>query len=126
MKKILFALILVAAGIYGFKYWDRQQGARAARLRVEGVVRAMADNDQQTAIGLWSENREKLDAAGLEAYQQRFRTFWSESGLSSSSSWVVTDVVPAPDTSAHLVTLQSGGQKVVLSVPRNTPITAVP
>jgi len=126
MKKILVAVILIAAGIYGFKAWDKQQTARAARLRAEGVVRAMADNDPQTAIGLWSENREKLDMAGLEAYQLRFQTFWSDSGLSSGSGWVVTAVEPEPGSKVHLVTLQSGEQQVVLRVPPDTPITFVP
>jgi hypothetical protein len=125
MKKLLVALIVIAAGIYGYKAWDRQQGARAARLRAEGVIRAMAKNDQQTAIGLWSENREKLDMAGLEAYQLRFQTFWSASGLSSGSGWVVTAVEPEPGSDVHLVTLQSGDQQVVLRVPPNTPITFV-
>jgi hypothetical protein len=126
MKKILVAVLLIAAGIYGYKAWDKQQGARAARLRAEGVVRAMAENDQQTAIGLWSENREKLDMAGLEAYQLRFQRFWSDSGLSSGSGWVITAVEPEPGSDAHLVTLQSGDQHVVLSVPPNTPISFVP
>ena len=126
MKKILVALIVIAAAIYGFKAWDKQQGTRAARLRAEGVVRAMAENDQQTAIGLWSENREKLDMAGLEAYQLRFQRFWSDSGLSSGSGWVVTAVEPEPGSDAHLVTLQGGEQQVVLRVPPNTPITFVP
>jgi hypothetical protein len=126
MKKILVAVLLIAAGIYGYKAWDKQQGTRAARLRAEGVVRAMAENDPQTAIGLWSENREKLDMAGLEAYQLRFQRFWSDSGLSSGSGWVVTAVEPEPDSDFHLVTLQSGEQQVVLRVPANTPITFVP
>jgi hypothetical protein len=126
MKKILVAVLLIAAGIYGYKAWDKQQGARAARLRAEGVVRAMAENDPQTAIGLWSENREKLDMAGLEAYQLRFQRFWSDSGLSSGSGWVVTAVEPEPGSNVHLVTLQSGEQQVVLRVPPNTPITFVP
>jgi hypothetical protein len=126
MKKILVAVVLIAAGIYGFKVWDTQQGTHAARLRAEGVVRAMADNDQQTAIGLWSENREKLDMAGLEAYQLRFQTFWSDSGLSSGSGWVVTAVEPEPGRKVHLVTPQSGNQQVVLRVPPDPPITVVP
>ncbi len=126
MKKILVAIILIVAGIYGYKAWDKQQGARSAQLRVEGIVRAMADNDQQTAIGLWSENREKLDLPGLEAYQMRFQTFWSNSGLSSTSGWDVTAVDPEPDSNAHRVTLQSGDQRVVLRVPPNSPITFIP
>ncbi len=126
MKKLLVALILIVGGIYGYKAWDKQQGARAARLRAEGVVRAMAENDQQTAIGLWSENREKLDMAGLEAYQLRFQTFWSDSGLSLGSGWVVTTVAPEPSSDVHLVTLQSGEHRVVLRVPPNAPISFVP
>ena len=126
MKKILVALILIAGAIYCFKLWDQHRGARAARLRAEGLVSAMAENDQQRAIGLWSENREHLDAAGLETYQLRFQRFWSESGFSSSSGWVVTEVVPAPDSSAHVVTLRDGDLKVVLSVPPSAPITLVP
>ncbi len=126
MKKILVAVILIVAGIYGYKAWDKQQGARAARLRAEGVIRAMAANDQQTAIGLWSENRENLDLAGLEAYQLRFQAFWSDSGLSMGSRWVVTSVEPEPASNAHRVTLKSGDQQVVLRVPANTPISFVP
>jgi hypothetical protein len=126
MKKLLVAVVLVIAGIYGYKAWDKQQGARAARVRAEALIRAMADNDAQTAIGLWSENREKLDMAGLEAYQLRFQRFWSDSGLSSGSGWVVTAVEPDAGSNAHLVTLQSGDQHVVLRVPPNTPITFVP
>jgi hypothetical protein len=126
MKKILVAVILIAAGIYAFKAWDKQRGTSAARLRAEAMVHAMADNDAQTAIGLWSENREKLDMAGLEAYQLRFQTFWSDSGLSSGSGWAVTAVEPEPGSDVHLVTLQSGDQRVVLRVPPNAPIGFVP
>ena len=126
MKKILVAVILIAAGIYGYKAWDKQQSARAAQRRAESMVRAMDANDPQTAIGLWSENREKLDMAGLEAYQLRFERFWSESGLSSGTGWVITGVEPDPGSNAHRVTLMSGDQEVVLKVPPNTPITFVP
>ena len=126
MKKILVAVILIAAGIYAYKAWDTQQGVRAARQRAEGVVRAMADNDAQTAIGLWSENREKLDIAGLESYQLRFERFWSESGLSSGSGWAVATVKREPDSDVHLVTLRSGDRQVVLRVPPNAPISFVP
>jgi hypothetical protein len=126
MKKLLVAVVLIAAGIYGFKTWDKHRGADAARLRAAGVIRAMAQNDQQTAIGLWSENREKLDMAGLESYQLRFQTFWVDSGLSSGSGWVVTAVEPDPGGDVHLVTLQSGDQQVVLRVPADTPIGFVP
>ncbi len=126
MKKLLVAAILVVAAIYGYKAWDRQQGVRAARIRVEGVLHAMAENDQQTAIGLWSENREKLDMAGLETYQLRFQRFWSESGLSAGSGWEVADVKPEPGSDAHLVTVRGGDDTVVLRVPPFTPITFVP
>jgi len=126
MKKLLVAVILIVAGIYGFKAWDKKQGGRVAQMRAEAVVRAMADNDEQKAIGLWSENVEKLDMAGLESYQLRFQKFWSESGLSAGSGWVVSAVEPEPDSNVHLVTLQSGEQKVVLRVPPNTPIAFVP
>ena len=126
MKKILVAIIVIVGAVYAFKAWDKKQGARVAQMRAEAVVRAMADNDEQKAIGLWSENVEKLDMAGLESYQLRFQTFWSESGLSAGSGWVVTTVEPEPDSNVHLVTLQSGEQKVVLRVPPSTPISFVP
>ena len=126
MKKLLVALVVIVAGVYGFKAWDKQRETHAAQQRAEGVVRAMANNDQQTAIGLWSENREKLDMAGLEAYQLRFQTFWSDSGLAAGSGWVVTAVEPEPDSHVRLVTLQSGEQQVVLRVPPDTPIGFVP
>jgi hypothetical protein len=126
MKKILVALILIAGGIYGFKVWDKNREADAARLRAERVVGAMAANDQQKAIGLWSENREKLDMAGIETYQLRFQTFWLESGLSYGSGWLVTAVEPESGSHAYLVTLQAGDQKVVLRVPPNTPLSFVP
>lgn len=126
MKKIIIALILIVGGVYGFKVWDKNREKDAARLRAERVVHAMADNDQQKAIGLWSENREKLDMAGIESYQLRFQTFWSESGLSSGSGWQVTGEEPESGSHAYLVTLQSGDQKVVLRVPPDTPISFVP
>jgi hypothetical protein len=124
MKKILLVVLLVGAGIAGFKYWDKEQGMRAARQRVEAIVRAMADSDQQKAIGLWAENREKLDAAGVEAAQLPFQTFWRESGLSSSSSWVVVNVEPAGSGTFN-VTARSGDQTIVLRVPQRGRLSKV-
>jgi len=126
MKRILVLVVLIAAGVFAFKAWDKQQGERAARLRVEGVIRAMAEKDEQTAIGLWAENREKLDAAGLAAYQLGFERFWSESGLASASDWTVAAVDAEPNSSARLVTVRSGDQRVVLRVPRNATVSLIP
>lgn len=126
MKKLLVALLLIAGAVYGFKAWDKQRSANAAKVRVETVLRAMVDNDPQTAIGVWSENREKLDMAGLAAYQLRFQTFWSDSGLAAGSRWAVASVQADPDGDDHLVTVQSGDQRVVLRVPANTLIGFVP
>ncbi len=126
MKKILLALVVIAACIYGFKAWDRQRSADAARLRVVAVLHAMADNDPQTAIGVWAENRAKLDMAGLAAYQLRFERFWADSGLAAGTGWTVASVQADPNGGGHLVTLASGGQRVVLRVPASAPIGFVP
>ncbi len=126
MKKLLLIVVVIAAAIYGFNAWYRQQTANVAKLRVQGMLHAMADNDPQTAIGLWAENRAKLDMAGLAAYQLHFETFWHDSGLAAGSGWDVTSVQRDPNGHEHLVTVQSGDQKVVLRVPTSTKISFVP
>ena len=126
MKKILLALVVIAACIYGFKAWYRQQTANVAKLRVQAMLHAMADNDPQTAIGVWAENRVKLDMAGLAAYQLHFETFWHDSGLAAGSGWKVASIEADPNGHDHLVTVQSGDQKVVLRVPTTATISFVP
>ena len=125
MKKLLLALVVIAAAIYGFNAWYRQQTANVAKLRVQVMLHAMADNDPQTAIGLWAENRAKLDMAGLAAYQLHFETFWHDSGLAAGSGWKVASVEADPNGGGHLVTVQGGDQKVVLRVPTSAKISFV-
>ena len=126
MKKILLALVVIAACIYGFKAWYRQQTANVAKLRVQAMLHAMADNDPQTAIGVWAENRAKLDMAGLAAYQLHFETFWHDSGLAAGSGWKVASIEADPNGGGHLVTVASGDQRVVLRVPTTAKISFVP
>ena len=126
MKKILLLVLLIAGGIFGFKYWDKQQNVSSARLRVAAIVQAMAENDRQKAIGLWAENRASLDMAGLEAYQLRFQSFWSESGLSAGSGWTIESAEPMGGGDTVTVTLETGGQKVRVWVRPDSPIAVAP
>ena len=123
MKKLLVAALFIIAGIFGFKQWDKARTIRAATLRVEGIVHAMADKDEQTAIGLWAENREKLDFTGLQVYSGRFASFWSGSGLAASSGWMVTSTEWVGSSSDVLITVRSGDTRIVFLVKPKSPIS---
>lgn len=126
MKKLLLALVAIAAAIYGLNAWYRHQVAKVPKLRVEAMLHAMADDDRPTAIAVWAQNREKLDKALLAADESHFQTFWHDSGLAAGSAWVVTSVKAEPHGYDYLVTVESGGRRVVLRVPDTAKISFVP
>ena len=122
MKKIIVAIVLIFAAIYAFKYYDKIRTVDANRGRVEAMLRAMAEKDEQTALCLWALNKVVLDRETMSFYYDRYLKFVSESGLNGSSGWTVADTKPGDDGRATMVTVRSSDRTVVLRVPEGLPI----
>jgi hypothetical protein len=121
MKKILIAVVLVLAAIAAFKYYDRKRNVDVARGRVEAMLRAMGEKDEQTSLCLWALNKVVLDRETMAFYYDRYLKFVSASGL-DGSSWSVGDAKPTEDARATIVTARNGDRTVVLKVTEGLPI----
>ena len=97
MKKIIVAIVLILGAVAAFKYYDRIHTADTNRGRVEGMLRAMADKDEQTALCLWALNKVVLDRETMSFYYDRYLKFVSASGLDGSSGWAVAETKPIDD-----------------------------
>jgi hypothetical protein len=122
MKKLIVAIVLIIAAIYAFKYYDKTRTAEANRGRVEAMLRAMGEKDEQTALCLWALNKVVLDRETMSFYYDRYLKFVSESGLDGSSGWAVADAKPSADGRATMVTVRGSDRTVVLKVSEGLPI----
>jgi hypothetical protein len=124
MKKIFVAIVFILAVIAAFKYYDKTHNVDAARGRVEAMLRAMGERDEQQSLCLWALNKVVLDRETMSFYYDRYLKFVSASGLDGSSGWSVADVKPTDDNRATLVTVRNGDRTVVLKVTEGLPIEA--
>ncbi|MGD1147020.1 MAG: hypothetical protein ABR961_03595 [Thermoanaerobaculaceae bacterium] len=122
MKRLIVAIVLVFAAIYAFKWFDKTRSADANRGRVESMLRAMADKDEQTALCLWALNKVVLDRDTMSFYYDRYLKFVSESGLDGSSAWSVAETKPSDDGRASMVSVRGSDRTIVLRVKEGLPI----
>jgi len=122
MKQIIIAIVLIVAGVAAFKYYDRIRTADANKGRVEAMLRAMGDKDEQTALCLWALNKVVLDRETMSFYYDRYLKFVSASGLDGSSGWAVADTKPSDDGRATMVTVRASDRTVLLRVAEGLPI----
>ena len=94
MKKLVVLLIIVVGGYFGVRWVIQNVATEStedeAKVRVENMIRAMASDDEQTALCLWAEGVTVLDQDSMSAYYDRFRRFKEESGITGSQVWKVT------------------------------------
>ena len=122
MKKIIVVIVLIFAAIYAFKSWDRTRNADANKGRVQSMLRAMGEKDEQTALCLWAMNKVVLDRETMSFYYDRYLKFVSESGLDGSADWAVAETKPGDDGRATIVTVRGSDRTVVLRVSEGLPI----
>lgn len=124
MKKLVVVGIVAAAAVLvGPRVWDWVQSATAdveARRRVEGMLQAMRENDEQRAISLWAMDKIVMQLDDLRIHQPRFESFWRRSGLADRVGWKVTEVEVEDGTAWVRVT--SGGTDVWLVVVPGEPV----
>ncbi len=126
MKKIIVAIVLILGAVAAFKYYDRIHTADTNRGRVEGMLRAMADKDEQTALCLWALNKVVLDRETMSFYYDRYLKFVSASGLDGSSGWAVAETKPIDEGRATMVTVRGSDRTLVLRVSEGLPIELQP
>jgi len=122
MKQIIVAIVVVLAAVAAFKYYDRYRTGDVNRGRVEAMLRAMSEKDEQTSLCLWALNKVVADRDTMNAYYDRYLRFVSASGLDGSSGWAVSDAKPAGDGRTTIVTVRGGDRTVVLKVAEGLPI----
>ncbi len=122
MKQIIVAIVVVLAAVAAFKYYDRYRTGDTNRGRVVGMLRAMGEKDEQTALCLWALNKEVADRDTMNAYYDRYLKFVSASGLDGSSGWAVSDATPVGDGRSTIVDVRNGDRTVALKVAEGIPI----
>lgn len=122
MKRILIAIALVIAAIAAFKYYDRTRSTDSNRGRVEAMLRAMGERDEQTALCLWALNKVVLDRETMSFYYDRYLKFVFDSGLDGASGWAVTDAKPTGEQRTTIVTAKNVNRTVVMKVTEGLPI----
>jgi len=122
MKRLLILAVLVAAAIAGFRAWDASHVVTADRSRVEDLLDAVRDNDEQRAISQWSEGKNMLDMEGLKRYADQYQRFVEASGLAGGTSWDVTEVRRDEALHETMVTVSRDGRQVALRVRKYVPI----
>ena len=122
MKQIIVAIVVVLAAVAAFKYYDRYRTGDTNRGRVVGMVRAMGEKDEQTALCLWALNKEVADRDTMNAYYDRYLKFVSVSGLDGSSGWAVAEAKASDDRRATMVTVKGNDRSLVMRVAEGVPI----
>ena len=122
MKKIIVAVVLILAAVYAFKWYDKTRIVDANRGRVEAMLRAMGEKDEQTALCLWALNKLVLDRETMSFYYDRYLKFVSVSGLDGSPGWSVAETKASDDGRATMVTVRGGDRALVLRVSEGLPI----
>ncbi len=130
MKKLVILLVLIIGGYFGIKWVLENVSSKStedeAKVRIENMVRAMAADDEQTALCLWAEGTTVLDQDAMSSYYDRFRRFKEESGITGAGVWKVRDSKLAePGSTTAIVTVSNGSATRVLKVPRRSPIEYV-
>ncbi len=121
MKQIIVAIVVIFAAVAAFKYFDRYRTADTNRSRVEVMLKAMADKDEQTALCRWALDKDVADRDTMNAYYDRYLRFVSASGL-DGSGWSVADTRPRGDGRGTIVTVKGNDRTVVLRVAEGLPI----
>jgi ADP-glucose pyrophosphorylase len=122
MKKLLLLALVAVAAIAVFKYLDKKATDDADRKRVEDLIQATRDNDEQKALCLWALNRYSADADTMRAYYDAYLRFVEESGMRVGTSWSIREVTRNEDEHATLVTVAGQDRQVVLRVKSYVPI----
>ncbi len=130
MKKLVILIIVIVGGYLGVKWVLENVSTKStedeAKVRVENMMRAMASDDEQTALSLWAEGVTVIDQDAMNAYYDRFREFQRRTGITGTTVWKVTDSkLSAPDSTTAIVTVSNGSSTRVLKVPRRSPIEYV-
>lgn len=127
MKKILFvALVVVVAGVYGFRELDTRAFERHSRNRVQGMLASLqagGRGGERDAVGYW--RRGDPDGFDQDSYTS-FRRFRDDHGLESIRSFEVVsaEVVAASDTFARSVVVRCrvDGRPVAFRARLNEPL----
>ncbi len=121
MKQIIVAIVVILAAVAAFKYFDRYRTADTNRSRVEVMLKAMGEKDEQTALCRWALDKDVADRDTMNAYYDRYLRFVSASGL-DGSGWSVTETRPSDDGRGTIVTVKGNDRTVVLRVAEGLPI----
>ena len=121
IRKLLIAVVLVVGAVYLFKHFDKGRTVDVARERVVKMLRAMSENDEQTALCRWALDKDVLDRETMSFYYDRYLRFVSASGM-GGSGWSVGEAKETSDGRATTVTASNGDRTVTLKVTDGLPI----
>lgn len=128
MKKlavaVVLALVAVAFGPSAWRSVADWRAVRAARLRVEWMLRERISDDVQTALCQWARGRITMPMADMEEALPEFEAFWSEAELGTGRGWRVEGGTVVDEGSVELV-LRRDDRTLRLLVPEDRAILLV-
>jgi len=112
LKNIVFLVVLAAAGIVGYRWFqDYQVQAKqeTASARVEAMLRAHASGDEQSAICQWAEGKPVLPMEVIGGATDPYADFARSARLHKGMTWAVAEVTVS----------SAGGAEVAITIDGN-------